>query len=771
MSFAILFAIVALAGVLAFFGYYYAVTNPRKNTLDWVALQEQKKPLTLACRRHPMKKKDALAALIITVVYAATAFFQLGSLSAPQTFADFAGNKSLTIEISGEPVYVAGLRYYCGLGTGIEARDKTNSAYNVEVSKDGREWLTLWQRHEDEGDPAKITGYYWAQAQDYEPSYALTQTYSQLLKWQDVETSNPQRVRYLRLTGRTRSEVMRLGKLILLDDQGEPVGFDYTVTQADEGLETAAAGLFAPDASVPEEPDWYNSAYFDEIYHARTAQEHIEGLEPYEWTHPPLGKLIIGLGIRMFGLNPFGWRFMGTLFGVLMLPILYIFLKNLFGKTPVAVCGTALFAADFMHLTQTRIATIDTYGVFFVLTSYFFFYRWLSASATPRRRRERPGEGYLSLALSGVFFGLGCASKWTVIYAGAGLAVLYVIHLILRFRAWQPEKGGPRRWAWLLKTLGVSVLAFLIIPGIIYTLAYWPYAAARGVTVSLSSVFRGFGESLPVFFQNVWGKLTQGAMFQAKAIPADTLSGIMVKNQWDMFNYHQGIHSTHAFSSQWYQWLVDARPILYFSKSPAAGSIRSFASFNNPLISWAGLGAILVCMARCFRRLWAKLAALGVLGIGCAGLYYLRGRVENGDFDPDLGSHALLAQGLLTVVFLLVFLVGAALVCWADQDRQSGKALFISLGFLAQFLPWVLVNRTTYAYHYFPSMLFLVLAICCLFDDLLESPRAKWRWPVYGLTGGAVGLYALYYPVLIGLTVPAWYAQGILRWFPTWPIY
>lgn len=42
---------------------------------------------------------------------------------------------------------------------------------------------------------------------------------------------------------------------------------------------------------------YLNSSYFDEIYHARTALEHIENIYPYEITHPPLGKLIIGIGI------------------------------------------------------------------------------------------------------------------------------------------------------------------------------------------------------------------------------------------------------------------------------------------------------------------------------------------------------------------------------------------------------------------------------------------------------------------------------------------
>ena len=100
-------------------------------------------------------------------------------------------------------------------------------------------------------------------------------------------------------------------------------------------------------------------------------------------------------------MTPFGWRFSGTMFGVLMLPVTYLFLKKLFGGCAVPALGTAVFAADFMHFVQTRIATIDTYGVFFLLLMYYFMYVWLSED-----------RGW-ALALSGVCFGLGAASKWT----------------------------------------------------------------------------------------------------------------------------------------------------------------------------------------------------------------------------------------------------------------------------------------------------------------------------------------------------------------------
>ena len=126
--------------------------------------------------------------------------------------------------------------------------------------------------------------------------------------------------------------------------------------------------------------DFLNSSYFDEIYHASTAWEHLHGIWPYEISHPPLGKEILSLGILLFGMTPFGWRFSGTLVGILMLPAMYRFLKRLFGTGRVPVLGTALLASGFLHYVQTRIATVDSYAVFFILLMYDAMYAWLSSN-------------------------------------------------------------------------------------------------------------------------------------------------------------------------------------------------------------------------------------------------------------------------------------------------------------------------------------------------------------------------------------------------------
>ena len=128
-----------------------------------------------------------------------------------------------------------------------------------------------------------------------------------LFSWREGELA-PFETRYLRLTS---DKELYLGELEVRDGDGESIPLKAVSGEAEKLLDE-------PDI-VPESRTCLNGTYFDEIYHARTAYENVVNVYPYEISHPPLGKLIISIGIRLFGMTPFGWRFMGTLFGVLML--------------------------------------------------------------------------------------------------------------------------------------------------------------------------------------------------------------------------------------------------------------------------------------------------------------------------------------------------------------------------------------------------------------------------------------------------------------------
>jgi len=686
-----LFPVVLLAALLTFFFAYW---RGRRNVLE-VAQAPQRQPFTFP-KLHPMTKKDALPLLILTAAYAITAFFSLGSFSAPQSRLEI-GNGGVAEVTFSRPILASSIQYFSGLGTGN---------YNVEVTSDGETWHTLWQRKDDPSDATKVTGYYWTSQEGYGNSYAMPQKYTDLFKWVTLKLDNPQYIQRLRITGRTdREGGLALAELALyetdIDGNSYRVDIRPNGSEIEEGADTVLAvgsdALFDEGDTVPDVATWYHSSYFDEIYHARTALEHIDNVYPFEVSHPPLGKLILSIGISLFGMTPFGWRFMGTLFGVLMLPILYVFLKNLFGKRTVATAGTALFAFDFMHLTQTRIATIDTYAVFFILCMYFFLYRFLALEpGTPFWKCAIP------LGLSGLSWGIGVACKWTVIYGGAGLCVLYVVGMVLKLRRWpQDEEGKAAGYgSWCVKILLYSVLVFVLLPFGIYVASYIPYATALGVPLSLD----GLWEDMGALCYNLWGNWTVGEGFQPVSIAKDNLSGIVMENQWFMLHYHEGVHTPHPYSSRWYQWIVDARPILYYlgyEDVAGAGMRMSFGAFHNPVVAWGGL------------------LALG------------------------------------TVAVKLV-------------TKRCAQCLFILVGYLSQLLPWVFIGRITFAYHYFPSVLFLVLAFGWVFNDWLEMRGKPGQTAVYAVAGGAIGLYAVFYPVLIGLAVPTWYSN-LVKWLPSWP--
>ena len=87
------------------------------------------------------------------------------------------------------------------------------------------------------------------------------------------------------------------------------------------------------------------------------------------------------------------------------------------------------------------------------------------------------------------------------------------------------------------------------------------------------------------------------------------------------------------------------------------------------------------------------------------------------------------------------------------------KALWILLAAIAaNYLPWVLVPRCTFQYHYFPTVPFVILCGVLLLQHLEEgeevSPRWKWRWLIL-----AAVFFLLLLPACSGLPMPRLYAR------------
>ena len=70
---------------------------------------------------------------------------------------------------------------------------------------------------------------------------------------------------------------------------------------------------------------------------------------------------------------------------------------------------------------------------------YYFMYKYYSTSFYDSSFKK----GLITLALCGISMGLGIASKWTGIYAGAGLAVLFFITLYKRYSEYRVAVKTP----------------------------------------------------------------------------------------------------------------------------------------------------------------------------------------------------------------------------------------------------------------------------------------------------------------------------------------
>ena len=317
-------------------------------------------------------------------------------------------------------------------------------------------------------------------------------------------------------------------ELVCLDENGEPV-LPVNAMQY--------PALFDEQELYEDGITYQDQTIFDEIYHGRTAYEFLHGLPIYENTHPPLGKTLISVGIAVFGMNPFGWRFVCVVFGSLMMPFIYLFGLRLTGKTRYACLAAALLGTDFMHFTLSRIATIDIIVAFFILGMFYFMYAYVSSE----KRR------YLFLA--GLFTGLGCATKWTGIYALCGLFVVFLLWMIGKIRKIGVKKETRRYWTWLcLQCIG----CFIFLPFTIYTLSYIPFV---------------------------------------RTYPDQNLLQHVLSNGELMLSYHKATIFDHPYASPWYSWLFDWKPLLDSREYLAGDKVSVIATFGNPVLYFAGLYA------------------------------------------------------------------------------------------------------------------------------------------------------------------------------------
>jgi dolichyl-phosphate-mannose--protein O-mannosyl transferase len=277
---------------------------------------------------------------------------------------------------------------------------------------------------------------------------------------------------------------------------------------------------------------------FDEIYYAKNANSLItNGVELNSTNqaefvvHPPLGKWLIGIGIKLFGNNEFGWRISAAIIGTASIVLIYLIALKLFDSIFLASLASAFLALDGLNLVMSRVALLDIFLMFFVLLAAYFLLSnqyWLSAIA----------------------IGAATGVKWS----GAYLIPIFLL-ISINF-----VRSG------LIKQLVIRLTQFILTPILIY------------LTTWLGWIITNKG------WDRNWA-----------ANQSDSFIPDVVRNLWhyhsEILNFHTGLNDEHSYSANPWSWLILGRPTSFYYQTPAGCGATSCAqeilAIGTPLLWWA----------------------------------------------------------------------------------------------------------------------------------------------------------------------------------------
>lgn len=566
-----------------------------------------------------IRKKDIIYILIVTIIYSVIGLHNLGDNNNPQTFTKFNANDAIQITFDD-----------------ITEVEFINVLPGVKPDKA----ITLSTYNEN------VESYVYIDV----PLESVFRWYTQEI---DVKTSA--------ITITFPDDDTYIHEIAFLDKDVNLIPFEITYISDNLDMESAKRVFDEQDLYEPKST-YMNSTYFDEVYHPRTAFEFVHKIDPYETTHPPLGKDIMAFSVKHLGMTPFAYRLPGVIAGILMIPLIYIFALKMFKSSEFALFSSILLSFEFMHFTQTRLATIDSFVTLFILLMFFFMYLYYDSNFyyTDNKKMLK----YLSLC--GISMGLACSTKWTGVYAGVGVGIIFFMTLFSRFNEYTFEnktnnftvtKDFKKKTT---NTILWCILFFIIIPITIYVLSYIPFLQAVG-NMSFSEI---------------------------------------IKNQQYMLSYHKDLVSTHPYASDYWTWPLMIRPVYYYSNiATYDGIIAGISAFGNPFVFYAGTFSI----------------------------FYTFTRLKT-------------------------------------ENRKI--ALFLLVAYFSSMVPWILVSRTSYMYHYFPASVISILMIANMFKETFKTIKNKYVI-IYLLL--VILAFIIFYPVISGMPVSSAYIN-MLRLFKTWTL-
>ncbi|HTT75167.1 MAG TPA: phospholipid carrier-dependent glycosyltransferase [Candidatus Binataceae bacterium] len=290
---------------------------------------------------------------------------------------------------------------------------------------------------------------------------------------------------------------------------------------------------------------------FDEVHFVGQARHYLHG-ENFLDPHPPLAKLLIALGILIFGDHPWAWRLGVATIGTLMVPVTYMLGRRMFQSRLAAALAAIFLMTDGFFLVDSRIAVIDIVYLTFAAISYLLMFRVIQLSDRGAQRT--------TLIFLGIALGLCLGSK---LYVPAVTFLLVLGFLIYALVHAQGLGFAAKRIATNPQIAGATMMI-----------------GALGAILYLACF-------IPHYALGWWGGIS------------------------DLFHYYHDVMwyeksvatATHPYASPWWSWPLMLRPVAYWQDFPPAGNVVSTIwGAGNPILWWGVIPAIAITAVRALER-------------------------------------------------------------------------------------------------------------------------------------------------------------------------
>lgn len=462
------------------------------------------------------------------------------------------------------------------------------------------------------------------------------------------------------------------------------------------------------------------SVVFDETYAGKFLNYNWHGIFFFD-VHPPLGKLLFLFTAKIVGADPTNINFdtignvlpsttlllrlLPIICGILLPIVVYLILRLL------KVSRFASFAVGFLIvienslIVQSRFMLNDSMMVLFgfiAILMYLLYRRSLDIQMKVKEVQYSKRLWNLFFILSAIFASASFGVKWTGL-----LFTFFIIFLeITRLFSIQDKIISKVKRFYLSINFFKKIIRFVFFYFLIGGILYIAFFAISFSILTKS----GPGDA---YMSTEFNKTLTGSPANNSRLPARGFIGKFFELNIVMFEMNNTLTKPHQYSSKWYTWPIMTRPIFYWQGDKDAGvpnkdspGERYIYLLGNPFIYW-------------------------------------------------FGTFSILALVFLSIFKRRIFMA----------ENMGFLALFVLSGFAINFIPFKMIGRIMFLYHYEPALIFSIMAIV-LFTQIFGSVKFKKYFLIITLLIATI-FFIFFSPLTYGLHLDS---KGLSSrmWLSTW---